>query len=183
MDGSKIDYRAIPRKQWSYAGHPYLSGEIVSSRLDVASLKLVPLRLAQQGTWNPDEHYWGEADDPIEAWAQSMIARGPRPEFVMEQILPGTNLDLDSGPIIDSNELQDAGDQEDANRVVMKLGQADLRCLDAHAHLGNRAFDDSSTKYGQKNLGARATGGNDQSGRLGGRTKASLTSWSVSAKR
>ena len=130
-----------PRKQWSYSGHPYLSGEIVSSRLDVASLKLVPLRLVPQGTWNPDEHYWGEPDDPIEEWAQPIIAHGPRPEFVMEQILPGANPDLDSDPIIESNELKEAGDREGASRIIMKLCQADLRCLDAHAHLGNLAFD------------------------------------------
>ena len=58
-----------PRKQWSYAGHPYLSGEIESARLDVAALGLVPLKLEEQGVWEPDEHYWGEEDDPIEEWA------------------------------------------------------------------------------------------------------------------
>ena len=134
-----------PRKQWSYAGHPYLSGEIESARLDVASLGLAPLRLESQGTWNPDEHYWGEDDDPIEERAQPIIARGPRHEFVMEQILPGANpADFDSDPIIDSNELKDAGDRDGACRLLMELCQADLRCLDAHAHLGNLAFDYSA---------------------------------------
>ena len=42
-----------PRKQWSYAGHPYLSGEIESTRLDVAALGLVPLRLEERGMWDP----------------------------------------------------------------------------------------------------------------------------------
>jgi hypothetical protein len=41
-----------PRKQWTYAGHPYVSGEITASRLDVAALGLVPLRLERQGTWD-----------------------------------------------------------------------------------------------------------------------------------
>jgi hypothetical protein len=40
-----------PRKQWSYASHPYLSGTIESTRLDVPALGLVPLRLEDQGTW------------------------------------------------------------------------------------------------------------------------------------
>ncbi len=31
-----------PRKQWIYAGHPYLSGEIGLSRLDIDALGLVP---------------------------------------------------------------------------------------------------------------------------------------------
>jgi hypothetical protein len=131
-----------PRKQWSYAGHPYLSGTLESTRLDVADLGLVPLRLHPRGMWKPDEHYWGEPDEPIEEWAKPIIARGPRPEFVMEQILPGADrADIDSDPIIESNDLKDAGDRDGACRILMELCQADLRCLDAHAHLGNLAFD------------------------------------------
>jgi hypothetical protein len=42
-----------PCKQWSYAGHPYLSGEIESSRLDIDALGLVPLNLECQGLWTP----------------------------------------------------------------------------------------------------------------------------------
>ena len=48
-----------PRKQWSYAGHPYLSGEITSTRLDVNALGLVPLRLLDQGVWDPADEYLG----------------------------------------------------------------------------------------------------------------------------
>ena len=35
-----------PKKQWRYAGHPYLAGRIDSVRLDVTALGLVPLKLA-----------------------------------------------------------------------------------------------------------------------------------------
>jgi hypothetical protein len=28
--------KIVPHKQWSYAGHSYLSGQILSTRLDVA---------------------------------------------------------------------------------------------------------------------------------------------------
>jgi hypothetical protein len=131
-----------PSKQWSYAGHPYLSGEIESTRLDVSALDLVPLELADQGIWNPDEHYWGEEDEPIEAWARPIIAHGPRPAFEMEQILPGRDPDdMDSDPICQSNDLKDAGDLDAAHRILSELCQTDLRCLDAHAHLGNFVFD------------------------------------------
>jgi hypothetical protein len=34
-----------PRKQWRYGGHPYLSGEIQSTRIDVGAFDLVPLGL------------------------------------------------------------------------------------------------------------------------------------------
>jgi tetratricopeptide (TPR) repeat protein len=131
-----------PRKQWSHAGHPYLSGEIESTRLDVAALGLVPLRLEDQGAWNPDEEYWGEPGEPIEEWAQPIIARGPRQAFEMEQVLPGADPDdPDSDPITESNELKDGGDPRNAHKILMKLCEADLRCLDAHAHLGNFVFD------------------------------------------
>ena len=104
-----------PRKQWSYAGHPYLSGEIESTRLDVAALGLVPLRLEDRGLWDPREHYWGEKDEPIEEWAKPIIARGPRPEFEMEQVLPGADPDDPfSDPITESNDLKDAGDHAKA---------------------------------------------------------------------
>lgn len=131
-----------PRKQWSYAGHPYLSGEIDSSRLDVDALGLVPLRLEDQGLWTPEEHYWGEEGEPIEAWAKPIIARGPREAFEMEQVVPGRDPDdLDSDPICESNDRKDAGDHVAAQRILMEFCEADLRCLDAHAHLGNFSFD------------------------------------------
>ena len=131
-----------PRKQWRFAGHPYLSGEIESTRLDVAALGLMPLQLEDMGMWDPKEHYWGEEEEPIEEWAKPIIARGPRPEFEMEQVLPGADpTDPFSDPITESNDLKDAGDRLQAMRILMKLCQSDLRCLDAHAHLGNFVFD------------------------------------------
>jgi len=133
-----------PRKQWSYAGHPYLSGEIESTRLDIRALGLVPLRLEDMGTWDPKGHYWGEENEPIEEWAKPIIARGPRPELKMEQVLPGQDPDDPfADPITESNDLKDAGERAEAHKILMDLCQADLRCLDAHAHLGNFAFDHS----------------------------------------
>jgi hypothetical protein len=131
-----------PRKQWRYAGHPYLSGEIVSSRLDVSALGLVPLRLEDEGIWSPDEEYWGEEGQPMEEWAKPIIARGPRRMFEMEQVLPGADPDdPDTDPIVESNELKDGGDGPAAYAILMRLCEADLRCLDAHAHLGNFTFE------------------------------------------
>jgi tetratricopeptide (TPR) repeat protein len=131
-----------PHKQWRYGGHPYLSGEIESARLDVAALDLKPLRLQELGIWNPDEHYWGEEDAPIQEWAKPIIARGSRPQFELEQVLPGADpADPFADPITEANDLKDAGDLEAARRRLMELCESDLRCLDAHAHLGNLVFD------------------------------------------
>ncbi len=132
-----------PRKQWSYAGHPYLSGEIEASRLDVPALGLVPLGLSPTGTWDPSQEYWGEEGEPLEECLRPIVAFGPRPCFKMEQVLPGEDPgDPFSDPLIEASELDAAGDREDARQLLMELLRADLRCLDAHAHLGNFAFDD-----------------------------------------
>jgi hypothetical protein len=131
-----------PRKQWRYGGHPYLSGEIQSTRIDVKALDLVPLGLADMGMWDPKEEYWGEEGEPIEEWAKPIIAHGPRPMFEMEQVLPGEDPDDPfNDPITRSNDLKDAGERAEAEKILMELCQADLRCLDAHSHLGNFVFD------------------------------------------
>jgi len=53
-----------PRKQWRYEGHPYLSGEIQSTRIEATDLDLVPLGLEDMGMWDLKEEYWGEEDEP-----------------------------------------------------------------------------------------------------------------------
>ena len=131
-----------PRKQWSYGGNLHLSGDIESVRLDVKALGLVPLKLEDRGVWHPSEHYWGEAGEPIEDWAKPIIARGPRQQCEMEQVLPGADFDDPfSDPIDQSNSRRDSGDREGAYKILMDVCQLDLRCLDAHAHLGNFIFE------------------------------------------
>jgi tetratricopeptide (TPR) repeat protein len=79
---------------------------------------------------------------PLADWAKPIIAWGPRPEFEMEQVLPGWDSeDPFSDPIGESNDLRDSGDGAGAYMLLMDLCQVDLRCLDAHAHLGNFIFD------------------------------------------
>ena len=134
----------LPTKQWTHAGHPYLSGKVQSSRLDVRSLGLVPLELKPEGDWDPEEEYWGEEGEPLPEWAKPVVARGKRPAFEMEQVLPGADPDdPDADPILEASELKAAGDRGAAEDLLMKLLAEDLRCLDAHAHLGNFEFEHS----------------------------------------
>jgi hypothetical protein len=131
-----------PNKRWSYAGNPYLSGEIESARIDATALGLIPLRLEDRGTWIPNDEYWGEEGAPIDKWAKPIIARGPRREFEIEQVLPGADSgDPFSHPVSASTDRKDSGDTQGAYKLPMDLCQADLRCLDAHAHLGDFVFD------------------------------------------
>lgn len=134
--------QVTPRRQWTYAGNPYLSGEIESTGMDAGRLGLVPLRLEERGMWHPANHYWGEEGEPIEKWARPIIARGPRPAYEMEQVLPGYDYeDPELDPIGQAVDCKEAGDFEGAYKLLMGLCEADLRCLDAHAHLGNLKFD------------------------------------------
>lgn len=130
------------KKQWLFNGHRYLSGEIKSTRIDAKALALAPLRLNPLGRWDPGDEYWGEAEGPIDDWAQPIINYGPRPLFEMEQVIPGEDPDDPfSDPVIRANDYKNAGDFTTAFKILTDLCQADLRCLDAHAHLGNYLFD------------------------------------------
>ena len=131
-----------PATSWTDEGRDFMSGEVVSQRIDASALGLAPLRLEPMGEWDPAEEYWGEDGDPIDEWAKPIIARGPRPSFEMEQVLPGFDPDEpDDDPICRSIELKDVGDRYASREILMGLCEVDLRCLDAHAHLGNLAFD------------------------------------------
>ena len=132
----------LPTRQWTHARHAYLAGNVLSMRADVEALGLVPLALHDRGDWDPAVHYWAEKGEAIEQWAKPIIAHGKRPMFELEQVLPGADPeDFDSNPIVEASELSAAGDPDGAAEVLMKLLAKDLRCLAAHAHLGNLAFD------------------------------------------
>jgi hypothetical protein len=134
----------MPKKHWSYAGHPYLSADITTARFDLAALNLTPLALTDEGVWDPTDEYWGEEEDPFPKWAKEIIAHGPRPQYEMERVVPGAepeDVDIDTDPILQSIELKEEGDFVGADQILTGLLIADLRCLDAHAHLGNSEFD------------------------------------------
>ncbi len=132
--------RVEVRKEWT-AGNPHLSAKIKSDRIDVPALGLTPLRLEDRDLWNPIHEYWGEEGEPIEGWVKRIIAGGVRQAFEMEQVIPGYDFaDPECDPIGISNDLKDAGNTRGAYQVLMELCAKDLRCLDAHAHLGNLEF-------------------------------------------
>lgn len=132
----------LPTKWWTRTGHPYLSGKVIGCSLDVRALGIVPLGLTPVGDWDPEEEYWGEEGEPLPDWAKPIIARGKRPAFEMEQVIPGEDPDdPDTDPIIEASELNAIGDRGTVEDILLKMLASDLRCLDAHAHLGNFTFD------------------------------------------
>jgi hypothetical protein len=136
-----------PDRVWAYQGHTYLSGERIANRLDAASLGLVPLALEDWGPWNPKDEYWGEEGEPLPRWARPIVARGPRPSFELEACRPGNDPeDWDSYPIQEAIEFWNSDKKVQAMRLLEAVCQADLRCLDAHAHLGAFHFDRQPAK-------------------------------------
>lgn len=133
--------RVSGKKFWLHAGHPYLSGEILSHRQRVVDLGLTPLKLRDRGLWKPDEEFWGEEQQPLPDWAQAIVAKGPRPLFELELVIPGDDTDDREDHIARSVNLKENGASDEAERTLMELLHADLRCLDAHAHLGNFDFE------------------------------------------
>jgi tetratricopeptide (TPR) repeat protein len=64
--------------------------------------------------------------------------------FEMERVTPGLDPEDPFGdPILAAAELAANGDPAAAEDILAELLEADLRCLDAHAHLGNCRFDTS----------------------------------------
>jgi len=134
--------RVVPEKRWMYAGQESIEGEVKATRIEARALGLEPLQLRPEGTWDPKEMDWGEEGPSVEEWTKMLPvnARGKRPQYEMEQVVPGANFAEEIDPIMEANELKDDGDTKGARKILMELCRQDLRCLDAHAHLGNMVY-------------------------------------------
>ena len=98
----------LPRKQWRFSGHPYISGTVDSRRIDAEAIGLVPLRLHGRVT--------GSA-------------------YELEQVSPGDTLDE---PVARADDLLDIDDIAGARGMIEDLLESDLRFLDGHAWLGDQ---------------------------------------------
>jgi hypothetical protein len=108
-----------PKKQWTHARHPYLSGSVSSVRIDVAVLGLVPLALHRE-----DE-------------SQYDAVGCARAVFRIAQIAPDSD-DATASLLLDAQECIDARAYAEADELLHRVLAVDLRCLDAHALLGER---------------------------------------------
>jgi len=130
-------------RQWTWRGHAYASGRIENPRIDVEKLGLVPLPLnggEPMDLRSMYEHY--HDPDPYAPLWRKLTAKH-RSSYEMDPIawgaFPGS--DPDENLTCDAAELATAGDREGARDLLMDVLCTDLRCIDAHAHLGNLEFD------------------------------------------
>lgn len=131
-------------KRWTFRGDSYASGTIDATTLDIARLGLEPLPLSGGELEDLREIYENvRPPDPYAPIWQASTA-SPRACFEMHAITCGRFPDDDpaeGGPMEEAIELAAAGDSVGAHDVLMDILVRDLRCLDAHAHLGNLEFD------------------------------------------
>jgi tetratricopeptide (TPR) repeat protein len=132
-------------RRWTWRGDAYASGKIENPRIDVAGLKLAPLAL--EGGELDDVASGSEPfrqPDPYAPLWRKLTAR-PRRSFELDRIawgaLPG--LSAEDNPTCAAAELMETGDDDGARDLLMETLAVDLRCIDAHAHLGNLEFDRS----------------------------------------
>lgn len=137
-------------RTWNYRKQLHVSGKMLAHGLEISRLDLTPLRLTDQGEWDPHEFFEeelaGQAEEELPGYYVPILAAGVRPELEMEQVVPG---DLDpgaDGPILESVYARDMGDPSRAEGILMNLLREDLRCLDAYAHLGNLHIDGRTEK-------------------------------------
>ncbi len=121
-----------PRRRWTHARHPYISGEVLGWRFAPQEIGLVPLRLEPKGVWDPGPG----AGVGVEPWFRPILEAGPRPVFEMENAFP----DGDDSPILEAIGACEAGDVEHARDLLDELLARDLRCIEARALLAAMAF-------------------------------------------
>ncbi|MBN1770314.1 MAG: tetratricopeptide repeat protein [Deltaproteobacteria bacterium] len=130
-------------RRWSWHLDPYASGRVRDARIDIPRLGLVPLPLAGGESVDVAAEY--EAPRPRDPWMPlwRRLTSRPRAAFEFDGIawgaLPG--FEGEDNPTCRAAELVEEGEDDAAYRLLMEALLLDLRCIDAHAHLGNMEFE------------------------------------------
>jgi hypothetical protein len=135
----------VIEKRWTWKGDDYASGRIENPRIAIDKLGLSPLPLRDDGL--VDLRSISEPfrkPDPYAPLWRKLTAK-PRADFKMDPIAWGQfpGADDEENPTCEASERAEAGDDIGARELLMEALGTDLRCLDAHAHLGTLEFEHS----------------------------------------
>ncbi len=134
-------------KRWTFSGHAYASGKVHEARVDASRLGVEPLPLRDTGLVDLREVYENHEDpDPYAPMWRELTAK-PRRSFNMDPIAWGAfpdSKDPEENITCDAADLAEQGESERARDLLMQALRRDLRCIDAHVHLGNLVFDRSA---------------------------------------
>lgn len=132
----------VIQKRWIWRGYAYASGTIENTRVDIKRLGLTPLPLRGGEPIDLREISEPIPDEDPYAPLWNKLTATPRADFVMDPIawgaFPGAG--DDENLTCDAAELAEVGDHVRARALVMEALTIDLRCIDAHAHLGSDEF-------------------------------------------
>jgi hypothetical protein len=120
-----------PKKQWTHARHPYLSGDVTAVRIDASVLGLVPLALHRE-------------DAPDEAGGRDAAGSG-RATYRLAPVA-SSNDDPAADLLIEAQDCIDARAYAEADELLHKMLALDPRHLDAHAMLGERNLSTWATQ-------------------------------------
>jgi hypothetical protein len=112
-----------PKKQWTHARHPYLSGDVTAVRIDASVLGLVPLAMHRE-------------DAPHDAGGRDAAGSG-RATYRLVPVA-SSNDDPAAELLLEAQDCIDARDYAEADELLNKVLALDPRHLDAHAMLGER---------------------------------------------
>ena len=137
----------LVKRRWVHGGHPYMSGCIERTWTDVPALGLEPLAMVDHGIDDLTRCEPFVPPDPYAPMWELFVAT-PRRAFVMDELAWDIDADLDEfvdegGYTCNAAGLRQMGDDAGARELVMEALHIDLRCIDAHVHLGNWEFDKS----------------------------------------
>ncbi len=130
--------RVLATKKWTWRKHAYVSGNILKHWTNLIAAGIKPLALDHLGETDFDSDYdpVTRSDPNYKFWKKS--AQAPRQTYEFEDVAWGiVNPDNRDAP---ENMLTcDAAEMlypEDARELLMEALSIDVRCVDAHAHLG-----------------------------------------------
>lgn len=130
-------------KRWEWRGDAYASGKVENARIDIPRLGLTPLPL--EGGELEDIREYSEPCRGRDAYSKlwRKLTANPRTSYEFDELAWGAfpNADPEDNPTCDAAELREVGRVAEARALLMDTLGRDLRVLDAHAGLGNIAFD------------------------------------------
>lgn len=138
---SKSKVSAGAKKRSGKPGH-------VEPPPDVDARRLEPIPVHDQGEMDSEALLGSDSESSFGAWFDALRDRGLLPAYEMDSLIPGWQPSLfgEDDPILQAVELRAKGQIADAQSILVGLLEREPRCLDAYAHLGNMAFQESQPK-------------------------------------
>lgn len=138
-------FEVAVERAWRFGSTDYLKGTVGRWWLDLDALALEPLAIAHEGAWTLAA--WlrtnGLEVEDLEPEYARVAANPVRREVEMEQVLPDpfTPLEYEEDGILEAVGWKESGEHAMCQKILSEMLRQDLRCIDAHAHLGNLFLD------------------------------------------